>query len=61
MRKKDLIKSLSAARHRIEQLEDIICPAHQHKWFNDYAEEMRVCVKCRKVVFTDERYPDPQC
>ncbi len=61
MRKKDLIEALRAARHRIEHLEDIICPAHKHEWFEDYVEEMYVCKKCRKVVIMDERYPDPQC
>lgn len=59
MRKKDLIEALCAARHRIEQLEDIICPAHQHKWFEDYVEEIRVCVKCRKVVPMNELFPFP--
>ena len=61
VRKKDLIKALNAARWRIEQLEDIVCPAHQHKWFIDRVEEMQICTVCRKVVLMDERYPDPQC
>ena len=61
VRKKYLIKALNAAKGRIEQLEDLICPAHQHEWFKDYVEEMYVCKKCRKVVFMDERYPNPQC
>ena len=59
MRKKELIEALSAARHRIEQLEDLICPAHKHEWFEDYVEEMYVCKKCRKVVFMYELFPNP--
>lgn len=49
MRKKDLMRNLEAAQARIEALEDIICPAHQHEWFTDYEEECRVCRRCRKV------------
>ena len=61
MRKKDLITKLAKAQCRIRQLEDTICPGGQHEWFADYVEEMYTCKKCRKVVFMDERYPDPQC
>lgn len=59
MRKKDLIKMLTKAENRIATLENIICPAHQHKWFEDYVEEVRVCLKCNKVVFMDELFPNP--
>lgn len=53
MRKKHLIESLRRAQARIEALEDIICPAHQHQWFTDYQDECRICVKCRKVVLLE--------
>ena len=43
MRKKDLIRNLEIARARIEALEDIICPAHQHEWFPDYEAEPNLC------------------
>lgn len=49
MRKKDLMRNLEIAQARIEALEDIICPAHQHEWFTDYEEECRICRRCRKV------------
>lgn len=51
MIKKDLIRNLAIANARIEALEDLICPAHQHDWFEDYENECRICRKCRKVVW----------
>lgn len=53
MRKKDLTRNLEIARARIEALEDIICPAHQHEWFTDYEEECRICRRCRKVIWLE--------
>lgn len=53
MRKKHLIDQLNWANARIAALEDIICPAHKHEWFADYAEECYVCVKCKKVRWMD--------
>lgn len=59
MRKKELIAALHMARDRISRLEDLICPAHQHKWYADHMQEVYVCVKCRKVVVMDEPFPNP--
>lgn len=53
MRKKDLIRNLDIANARIAALEDIICPARQHEWIDDYQDECRICRKCRKVVWLD--------
>lgn len=50
MRKKDLIRNLDIANARIAALEDLICPARQHKWYENYEDEYRICLKCRKVV-----------
>lgn len=53
MRKKDLLNALQKARARIDVLENIICPAHQHDWFEDYVEECYICRKCLKVRWND--------
>ena len=45
MRKKHLIENLHRAEARIKELEEIICPAHQHQWFEDYQEECYICTK----------------
>lgn len=53
MRKKYLNELLTKAQARIETLEDIICPAQQHKWFADYEQECYICTRCRKVRWMD--------
>lgn len=55
MRKKYLIENLHRAEARIKELEEIICPAHQHEWFEDYQEECYICTKCKKVRWMDWR------
>lgn len=55
MRKKHLIENLHRAEARIKELEEIICPAHQHQWFEDYQEECYICTKCKKVRWMDWR------
>lgn len=49
MRKKDLLVALQRARARIDALENIICPAHQHEWLEDHMDECYICRKCLKV------------
>lgn len=56
MRKRELMKELRHAQERIRQLEDKLCPAHQHKWFSDYVEEVHICTVCGKVVPMDVPY-----
>lgn len=54
MRKKHFIEALQRANARIEALENILCPARQHDWFEDHVEECYVCRKCLKVRWMDD-------